>query len=172
MGKHETAGGYRSIGVDYITVDEKNAKIEYASMTDAGVEQIKNFDPFVVNEAEDGRTTAGVTYYTTEDRDVVTNISTGDWTQIKNVDFADGANAFAATVRGKGMIEIRIDSENGKTIGNVQFSTSGEWKSVMCELDKSVSGVHDLYFVFGGENFVFDSWQFANIDFEAQASAE
>lgn len=171
MDKLGSAGGYRSIGIDYITVDEENVKIEYASMTDAGVEQLKNFDPFAVNQAEDGRTTAGVTYYTTEDRDVVTNISTGDWVQVENVDFADGANAFAATVRGKGMIEIRLDSADGKVIGNVQFATSGDWKSVMCELDKSVSGVHDLYFVFG-ESFVFDSWQFANIDFNAEVAEE
>lgn len=164
MGKHETAGGYRSIGIDYIEVDEAAGKISYAKMTDAGVSQLKNFDPFEVTEAETSSTTAGLTYFTVEDMNVVTNISDGDWTKITSADFGDGANAFAATVRGKGIIEIRLDSADGKVVGNVQFSTSGELKTVMCELDKAVTGVHDLYFVFGG-SFVFDKWQFANIDF-------
>ena len=170
MGKLDVAGGYRSINVDYIDVDEATSTINYGTMTDAGVEQLMNFDPFVINEAETSRTNAGVTYFSTEGRNVVTNISDGDWSEIVNVDFSDGANAFAATVRGKGIIEIRLDSADGKTVGNVQFATSGEFKTVKCELDKTISGVHDLYFVFGG-SFVFDNWQFANIDFAAEAAA-
>ncbi len=171
MDKLNVAGGYRSINIDYIDVDEANVKINYAKMTDAGVEQLKNFDPFVINEAESSRTNAGLTYFNTEGRNIVTNISDGDWTELVNVDFADGANAFAATVRGKGMIEVRLDSVDGKAVGNIQFATDGEWKTVRCQLDKTVSGVHDLYFVFGGGSFVFDNWQFANVDFAAEAAA-
>lgn len=167
MGILDKASGYRSINVDEITVDESAVKIEYGKMTDAGVEQIKYLDPFVLNEAETSVTTAGVTFFSTEGRNIATNIHSGDWIKVEGVDFSDGANAFAATVRGKGIIEVRIDKFDSKPIATLQFSTSGEWKSIMTELEKSLSGVHDLYFVFG-ESFVFDNWQFGNYDFTAE----
>lgn len=158
-----TAGGFRSIGVDECIVDEETVTFTPASMTDAGVEQIKNFDVFSVTPAETGVTTAGVTFYGDDERTYVTKISDGDWTAISNADFGEGANAFAATVRGKGIIEVRLDAPDGKTVGSLQFnSEDGKFQTFVCDLNKTVSGVHDLYLVFNG-NFVFDEWQFAYI---------
>ena len=79
---------------------------------------------------------------------------------ISDADFAGGANAFAATVKGKGVIEVRLDSKDGKPVGVFQFNTGDSYDTVSCELSKMVSGTHDLYLVLGGE-FCFDEWQFA-----------
>lgn len=156
-----SAGGFRSIGVDICEVDEDNVTYTPASMTDSGCEQIKNLDAFAVNRAETTVTTAGVKFYEDDGRIYVTSISDGDWIAVSKADFAQGANAFAATVRGKGIIEIRLDKPDGKAVGSLQFQTeSGEYSTVVCDLNKTVSGVHDVYFVFGG-SFVFDEWQFA-----------
>lgn len=159
MGK---SGGYRSIGINEIEVDEENVVISSGTMTTEGVAQIKNPSAFEVTEAETSAVSAGIQYYCDGDRTFVTSISDGDWVALRGVDFAGGANAFAATVRGKGIIEVRLDSPDGKAVGTLQFNTDGEFVAVSCELTRNVSGIHDLYFVFGG-GFVFDNWQFANI---------
>ncbi len=157
-----SASGYRSIGVDVIEVDEDTVTITPATMTRDGVEQLKDLDAFSVNQAETAVTTAGIKYHTSEDRTYITSISDGDWSAVSSVDFGNGANSFAATVRGKGIIEIRLDSVDGTVVGNVQFNTGSDFQTIVCTLDKMVSGTHDLYFVFGG-SFVFDEWQFAYI---------
>ncbi|MCD8344532.1 MAG: family 43 glycosylhydrolase [Oscillospiraceae bacterium] len=160
-----SVSGYRSIGVDLIEVDEETVTISPATMTCEGVEQLKDLDAFEVNQAETAVTTAGVSYYTSEGRTFVTSISDGDWSAVSSVDFGNGANAFAATVRGKGIIEVRLDSADGNVVGSVQFETGSDFKTIVCTLDKTISGTHDLYFVFGG-SFVFDEWQFAYISDE------
>ena len=77
------------------------------------------------------------------------------------VDFADGASSFAAVVDGKGALEIRLDSEKGRTVGSIQFDTDG-FAAVTCELDETVTGEHDLYRVAGADDsFELDMWQFA-----------
>ena len=58
------------------------------------------------------------------------------------------------------VVEIRLDDINSKAVGEIQFNTDRDFKVITAELPKNISGVHDLYFVFGG-NFVFDQWQFA-----------
>ena len=161
-----SATGFRSIGVDVCEVDEDNVTFSPASMTDKGVDAVSTLDVFSVNQAETTYTTAGVKFYTLDGVTFVTSISDGDWTGVREADFKGGANAFAASVRGKGAIEIRLDSPEGKTVGKLEFDISGEqFKNVTVSLDRTVSGVHDLYFVFGG-SFVFDSWQFAYLESE------
>jgi arabinoxylan arabinofuranohydrolase len=137
---------------------------------------------------------------------VVTSIDTGDWLAVYGVDFGAGAKKFAAKVRVPetpgyvGAIELRLDPEGdgitddngnltgtnkarikgGDVIGRLQVKAKsgdeGKYGKVTIDLDKTVSGVHDLVFVFYsslGENaetvipdsrhkngFEFDSWQF------------
>ena len=161
MGKLSTADGFRSIGIDLCEVDEANAVISPSKMSDAGVEQIKDHSAFEITEAETVHTTAGLKYYTDEEGSLfVTSISDGDWLEVTNVDFGSGANSFAARVRGRGIIEIRLDKPDAKPVGSIQFETGDEVLAISGALDKTVSGTHDLYLVFGG-SFVFDKWQFA-----------
>lgn len=153
------ADGYRSIGVNDITVNEKTGELTFSTMNDKGVAQIKNYDVFARSEAETCNVCAQTNFKKALNRIYVTTVD-GSWSCITSADFGDGAKQFAASVLGKGIIEIRIDKKDGEVIGSVQFDTGDALKTVVAELDKEVSGVHDLYFVFGGE-FSFDEWQFA-----------
>lgn len=169
MNKLNVADGFRSIGIDICEVDEKNVVLNYVSMTDGGVPQLKKLDALSLQEAETAHVAAGVTYYNNEDIGsiIVTGIGNGDWIGLTDVDFAGGANTFAAQVRGKGIIEIRLDDVESEAVGSIQFDTGSDFAIISGELLKTISGTHDLYFVFGG-SFVFDKWQFAYLTGEAE----
>lgn len=76
-----------------------------------------------------------------------------DLTGVKSIDFRIGSNGAAAS------IEVRTDSPGGKLIGTLDVSSTGgwqKWATQNCPVE-SVSGTHDLYFVFkGGEGYLFN----------------
>lgn len=153
------ASGYRSIGVNELTVDEKNATFSMGRMTDSGAEQIGRYSPYKVSQAETANVCAGIEYKTDSSRFCV-SASSGSWSCITGADFINGAKRFGATVKGKGIVEIRLDGKNGKVVGSIQFDTGSSFDTVYCELSEKVTGVHDIYFVYGG-NVLVDEWQFA-----------
>jgi arabinoxylan arabinofuranohydrolase len=136
---------------------------------------------------------------------VVTSIDTGDWIALYGVDFgAVGAKKFTARARIPdtpadyvGAIELRLDPtgdgvttnngnlnaantariKDGEVIGHVKIvGNSGEYATVTVDLYKTVTGVHNLVFVFYSSlgvhpetvnpdsrhknGFEFDQWQF------------
>lgn len=100
------------------------------------------------------------------DRLFVTSIHNGDYILVKGVDFATGAKSVDVSVSSLygGKIEIRTEKIDGPIIATVEINTScegGIWKTITAPV-KSVSGVHDVYFVFKGEKdlFNFDWWMF------------
>lgn len=153
------ASGYRSIGVNELKVDEANAVFGMGTMNDSGAEQIGKYSPYQISQAETANVCAGIEYKTDSSRFVI-SASDGSWSCISGADFLNGAKVFGATVKGKGIMEIRLDDKNGKTIGAIQFNTESSFDTIYCELNEKVSGVHDIYFVFGG-NVLVDVWQFA-----------
>lgn len=153
------ASGYRSIGVNELNVDESRAVFSLGTMNDKGVQQIKKYSPYQVSQAETANVCAGIEYKTDSSR-LVVSASDGSWSCISGADFLSGAKRFGATVKGKGIIEISLDSQNGKSVGSIQFDTGNRFDTIYCELTERVSGVHDIYFVFGGD-VLMDVWQFA-----------
>jgi hypothetical protein len=133
-------------------------------------------DPFVRVEAETMDDQNGIyTEVCSPGGMNVTNIEDGDWIKVRGVDFGTtGAGAFSAgvacelkygTTKG-GSIEIRIDDVSGTLIGTVPVSYTGGpdiWKTETITVDE-VTGVHDVYFAFTGEDdenlFYFDYWYF------------
>jgi len=138
---------------------------------------------------------------------LVTAIDSGDWVAVYKADFSagdsGGAKKFTARVRMPetpadyvGAIELRLDPERegeaaalttgkttrikgGEVIGRVKFEGSaGEFTEVTIDLYKTVTGTHDLVFVFYSSlgakpitaanmkeshhknGFEFDQWQF------------
>lgn len=152
------ADGYRSIGVDEITVDEQTGKITFSRMSDRGASQIEDYDPYEVSQAETSNVSAGVEYNETDGR-ITAVMSDGSYIAISIADFGDGASAFAATVKGKGIIEIRESRLNGNKVGQIQFDTD-DFETVYCELDSIIKGDRNVFFVCAGD-FEFDEWQFA-----------
>jgi hypothetical protein len=133
------------------------------------LQSISNLDPYKRVEAEtiawsEGLKTSG----DSQTGVYVTKIDNGDYIKVRSVDFGKGAKAFEASVASAsqgGFIEIRLGSKTGQLIGTCKVkNTNGasKWKTVKCKTS-AVGGVHDLYFVFKGDNdglFNFDSWRF------------
>jgi len=97
---------------------------------------------------------------------VLTAIHNGDYIKIRSVDFSKGANTLEVLVAALygGQIEVRRDAIDGPLLGVVNVNYKGEgdvWRSIKTPV-KSLTGSHDLYFVFKGKHdlFYFDSWQF------------
>jgi len=75
------------------------------------------------------------------------------------VDFSKGANALEVLVAALygGQIEVRRDAINGPLLGVVNIINKGEgdiWRSIKTPV-KSLTGLHDLYFVFKGKHDLF-----------------
>lgn len=157
---HTEGGGYRSVGVNTIEIDEETATITYGEMSDTGVSQTKYVKAWEVTRAQCCRISAGVTPVLESDNACLRVDKAGSYVGLNGVNFGEGMNIFAATVNGKGIIEVRLDSPTGDTVGSLQFDTDSSLQTVYCELDAPIDGKHSMYLVFGGE-FTFDSWQFA-----------
>lgn len=98
----------------------------------------------------------------------VTNIDNGDYIKVRSVDFAKRTRKFeasASSASAGGEIEIRIDSVDGELLGACKVENTGgwhEWAVQTCKV-KRTKGVHDVYFVFKGDEgqlFNFDWWKF------------
>jgi len=118
---------YRSTHIDAVPIDNKGA-ISAITMTKKGVEQVGNFDPYALNEAETIGIQGGV--YTRPDTDagngmLVTSIDTGDWLALYGVDFGEtGASKITVRVRMPedtdyvGAIELRLNPEGDGETGD------------------------------------------------------
>lgn len=158
-----TEGGFRSLCVNELTVNEDAVEILSCAGTKTGAAQIKNVDPYKVNQAETLLTCSDISY---ENSDVDGNMyisgKEGSWTYVRGADFSRETAAFAARVKGKGRIEVFADSIEGEYLAALEFDC-GEFECVYTEDIKQLEGVHDLYFVISGGEMLFDEWQFAPV---------
>jgi beta-xylosidase len=167
------SGGYRSSHIDYIPVNTSNGTISQATGTIGGVKQVVYLNPFERTEAETMAWMGGINTKYGGSNMVVNDIQKGDWIGLSGVDFGSGASAFSAKVSSSAAgvaIKICKDKVDGEVIGYLEVpNTGGELKEVSARLDKEISGVHDLFFVFSG-SFEFDSWVFKTADVTLEVS--
>lgn len=171
------ASGFRSIGVNKATVNEETQKINKITMTKAGVAQIQNLNPYLLQEAETMATCGGITYsdfsnikklasHNTLGNDASQNLQVkmvqGAWTMVRKADFGEeGATNFMLRVKGSGTLEIRLNKLSAESVASIEFSSS-EMADYIISLDKEVfTGIHDVFFLFTqANNVMFDAWQF------------
>jgi arabinoxylan arabinofuranohydrolase len=150
---------------------EKLPKANYTSM-----EQVKCLNPYDKVEAETIATMGGLN--TTQEgmisktygsgNMVLSEIESGDWVAVYGADFGEtGATAFTASVKAEkgttGAIQIRLDAPDGEAVGTLVFGDEADGKNyyeVTADLTQTVTGEHDLVFVFLGEGYTVDYWQF------------
>ncbi len=170
MGVPETLPreGYRSTHIDEVNV-LLDGTIEEIKGSRKGASQSGRFNPFELTSAATIGNQAGIstTEVPGEQRMKVTDIESGDWIALYGVDFGDagatgGAQKFNCRVTppksGKSVIQIKLDGLGGKPIGyvNVEHGKS----EITVNLSETVTGVHDLVFVFYGQGYDFEQWQF------------
>jgi arabinoxylan arabinofuranohydrolase len=176
---HPTTGAlqsdtrYRNPHIDAVTVNA-DGTIAQITGTMAGVDQVGRHDPYQVTEAETIGTMSGINTMETATASsgmAVTEINSGDWLAVYGVDFGSaGAGRFtckvAAPKNGFGVIQLRLDSPEGDAVGYAYIKLKDgeqrdDYSTLTVNLAQPITGVHDLVFVFYGEGWIFDQWNFA-----------
>ena len=185
----KNAGDYRSICVNKATVDESTATISPVSLTNAGVTQIKNMNPYELQQMETMANSGGIEY---EDfTNIIQNISIstlgndasrnmqvrmkkGSWINVRKVDFGTtGADKIILRAKGTGTIDIRIASSpsnsGNNTAATLEFSSTDMENHVIAlpadKLEQFKGVKNNLYFVITeGEDVYVDAWQFTEAD--------
>lgn len=156
-------GGFRSLCVNEITVNENDIAIERTTGTRTGTAQIQNLNPFIVNQAETAFTTADISFEQDLNGDGISvkGTSDGAWVLVKGVDFEKGASVFAAKVKGKGRIEVRADDINSEAVTFIEFNCGeDDYKVITSQIKNKLKGIHDIYFILSAPDINFDEWQF------------
>lgn len=159
--------GYRSVNIDEITVNDDNL-FNVAKGTKEGVSQIKCFDPFKVNSFSTMSSEAGIKTVPADENtskygsgNMNLHIEeTGAYIQLSGVDFKDGADIIKVTLKGDaGNMAIRVKYPNSDDIGYLSFNESDEFVTYDIKLEKPISGVNDLFFVFDGNGYELSNWE-------------
>lgn len=179
-----STGIYRSISVNKVAVNESTATINQVSTNLTGVTQIKNMNPYELQQMETMANSGGIEY---EDftnivknysismlgndasRNMQVKMKKGSWINIRKVDFGTvGADKIILRAKGTGTIDIRMGSSpsnSGNTVATLDFSSADmEDHVISLPVDKleQFKGVkNNLYFVVTeSEDVYVDAWQF------------
>ena len=177
-----TNGGFRSLFVDEIEVDEENVVISECTPTFTGVSAIKNLDPYAEQYAATCAATLGIVFDQAEGNGhTVAKVGSPNMTadtptegiiEVRNVDFSTGLGSVKMLVKGNGSVSLRLDDKDGSDLLTV--SSSGDsWQTLTANYSGVVTGVHKVFFVMTG-SVLFDTWQAVGgdqEDFEAATEA-
>ena len=148
-------GNYRSPQLNVLPVNE-DGSLGPVKGTMKGVAQLENFSPYQRVSAQTMYRQAGLAIegYADSARTVATS---GDWLQLKNVDFTQGAKAFTliASSREGGAVRVTTGSLDGPVL--CEFTLPAGHKGEITVETASVEGVTDLYIIFAG-NVTADWW--------------
>ncbi|MDQ1803126.1 glycoside hydrolase family 43 protein [Chryseobacterium sp. CKR4-1] len=144
------------------------------TMTKEGVAPAGTLNPYQRTEAE--TMTWSEKCSTSENRKTgvyVSDARAGGYIRVRSVDFEKGTSGFSASVAAGidgGILKVHLDDVKGLKIAEIEIPRTGGWeefKTLTSKISESVSGVHDVYFVFQGKNitagrklFNFDYWSF------------
>lgn len=160
----------RSVSVAEMHYNEDGTIQEVPYWADTKLEQIGTFNPFRKVEAETMAWGYGLKTAPNADKSLsVVDVNNGEYICVCGVDFGKNkARRFevsALPLEG-GNLKIRLDAPDGKIVGNVnipQGNETSKYELYSCEVN-AVSGIHDLYLSFEGENnkdlFELDYWKF------------
>lgn len=160
----------RSVSVAEMHYNEDGTIQEVPYWADTKLEQIGTFNPFRKVEAETMAWGYGLKTAPNADKSLsVVDVNNGEYICVRGVNFGKNkARRFevsALPLEG-GNLKIRLDAPDGKIVGDVnipQGNETSKYELYSCEVN-AVSGIHDLYLSFEGENnkdlFELDYWKF------------
>ena len=174
-----TNGGFRSLFVDEIVVDEENVIIKECKPTFTGVSAIKNLNPCDQQYAATCAATLGIVFEQADGNGhTVAKVGSPNTSaatpiegiiEVRNVEFTNenedenlstGSGQVLSLkflVKGHGTVSMRLDDKDGNDVATIN-STSDSWKEVVAKTMGSLSGVHTVYLVLTG-NVMLDTWQ-------------
>lgn len=149
--------------------------IPTVTATKEGPKPVGFFDPYKRQEAETMAWSEKCSISKGQKNGMyVSSIRWKGYIKVREVNFGDQSPknftaSLAAGVDG-GILEARLDSVGGPIIASVNLPRTGGWDkfvSFTSNLSKEVTGTHDVYFYFNGQNitagrelFNFDWWKF------------
>lgn len=162
-------GFNRSVAVDEADFN-KDGSIKPLKMTEGIKKSLKPINAFQKTEAETIAFSEGVKAKQNKEVGVFVNgMKDGAYTKVREVDFGKGASKITmrvGTTHNTGVsMEVRVGNVNGQLLTTIKVPITGgddRWSVVTADL-ATISGVHDMYFVFKGENkpgriAFFDYW--------------
>ncbi|MFH8249060.1 family 43 glycosylhydrolase [Microbacterium sp. B2969] len=175
-----TTQGYRSPHIEELKFNA-DGTIQQVVGTYAGVDQVRDFDPYRTFEAETFGWSKGIAtqkvdggsaqFGATAPNLVVKDIDNGDWTALSSVAFGD-AGAASVTLKVKplqsgGSINVRTGSETGPVVGTIPVTgATGQWTELTADL-AGLTGTHDVFFTYSGgagDLFELDTWAFTQAE--------
>ena len=161
----DTKGGFRNVGIEEVPVDEGNGvNIPMVNATFKGTSQLNPLNPFVLQQAETTAGTSGKVQfkaYGNVGNMVAIGIADKQCLMVRGADFSKQIPAkFEARVKGKGKIDVYVTNLKGKPLVSL-ICDGKEWTTLSKKIEHKIDkGVENIYFVFNGENFLFDEWKF------------
>lgn len=158
--KAPTEGGFRSLCVDKLNMNEAEVKIGMTEGTRKGVSAIKNLNPFEEVRGTTIFTSADIWYEDSIKPKAIGSRAEKDgaWIMVKNVDFNAGASKISAVAKGSDYIEIRLDNINSAAVATFQVDNE-EYKEISADFVTQISGVHDVYILFASKGTCLQSWK-------------
>ncbi|TGY04284.1 glycoside hydrolase family 43 protein [Bacteroides acidifaciens] len=171
-GKLPGGGGFgRSAAVEQFKYNA-DGTFPIINATREGVSPVGTLNPYERVEAETIAFSEGVKSEPNAKTGIyISEIHNGDYIKVREVDFGNKSpKRFTATVasalRG-GTLEVRTDSISGPLIAELTIPSTGGWecwKTLQADMQKPVTGIQDIYFVFKGRKgcklFNFDWYKF------------
>jgi len=155
-----TNGGFRSIYVDEIEVDETNVVIKECTPTFKGVSAIKTLDPNTAQYASTAAATLGIVHEQADgEGHMVAKVGTPNLTapvptegiiEVRNVEFNGTANTLKCLVKGTGSVTLRLDDKDGTDIATIS-STGDSWQELTGNCLSAPNGNHTVYLILSGD---------------------
>jgi arabinoxylan arabinofuranohydrolase len=159
-----TKGGFRNVGIEEIQVDEENVNFHMGKATFKGPSQIKPLNPFVLQQAETTAGSSGQVLFEAEGNAgnmAVKGKADKQCVMVRGADFSKQHPVkFEALVKGKGRIDVYVNNLKSKAVVSI-ISDGKQWTTLSKKIEQKIDkGTANIYFVFNGEDFLFDQWQF------------
>ena len=155
-----TNGGFRSIYVDEIEVDEENVVIKECTPTFKGVSAIKNLDPYTAQYASTAAATLGIVHEQADGYGhMVAKVGSPNMTadtptegiiEVRNVESNGTANTLKCLVKGTGSVTLRLDDKDGTDIATIS-STGASWQELTGNCLSAPNGNHTVYLILSGD---------------------
>ena len=173
-----SAGDYRSICVNKAVVNESTATINRVTLNTTGAPQIKNLNPYVLQQMETMASCGGIQYEGMTNIQKNTKISTlgndasenlqvkmepNSWIAVRKVDFGStGAKAFSLRAKGTGKLDLRTSSSPRATLATIEFSSTDFEDHALILPEGKFKGVKNklLLVLTEGEDVYVDAWKF------------
>lgn len=160
------SGGFRSLQVNEIEVDEQNVHIYPATMDKKGVAQIKPLNPYVVQQAETAAATEGIAFEKSGELGnmivkpgkafIRHGMPEKSIIQVRKADFGTKSIMFSARLKGQGTLKVHLGNVGAEPVAALTAGSS-DWTDV--EMPCEISGIQDVVFTLEGD-IEFDNWHF------------